>query len=134
MSLSSSFPFLPTDPRLRVPSGALFTNPKPSTNKSPLTVIGGLLCLAFALLATACTPNLGGDNLGWAPVSASFSQTAGESSRVYVVSPMDGDLGDLGTLVGQDLGDDEHQVKVRALEDFGSGHRAVLKTVSVLAI
>ena len=96
--------------------------------KCPLIRLGGLLCIVSTLLATACTPNLGGDNLGWAPVSASFAQAAGESTTVYVVSPLAGDLDDLGVLTGQDLGDDERQVKIRALEDFGSGSPRVMWT------
>ncbi len=94
----------------------------------PLTRICGLLGLLLALMTTACTPNLGGENVGWAPVSASFSQVAGEATRVFVVSPMGSDLGDLGVLQGQDLGDDERRVKVRALEDFGSGSPRVVWT------
>ncbi len=66
--------------------------------------------------------------MGWAPVAVSFSQEPGEASRIYVASPMGGDLDDLGTLVNQDLGDDERQVKVRALEDFGSGSPRVVWT------
>ena len=99
--------------------------------KSPLTRIGALLALALLVVACAptdCTPGLGGENVGWAPVSASFSQAAGESTTVYVVSPMGGDLDDLGSLTGQDLGDDERHVKVRALEDFGSGSPRVVWT------
>ena len=128
MSLNSVFSFLSTDLRLRILPGAPSVHQESGTARYPLTRIGGLLCLVLALMATACTPNLGGDNVGWAPVSASFSQAAGEATRVYVVSPLGGDLGDLGVLVGQDLGDDERQVKVRALEDFGSGSPRVVWT------
>lgn len=98
----------------------------------PLAWVGGLALLTLALLTTACTPNLGGDNVGWAPLTASFSQTAGDPTRVYVVSPMGGNLDDLGTLEGLDLGDDERQVKVRALEDFGSGSPRVVWTYPLL--
>ncbi|MDE2939039.1 MAG: PQQ-binding-like beta-propeller repeat protein [Chloroflexota bacterium] len=97
-------------------------------SKCSLIKTGALLCLVLALVTTACTPNLGGDNLGWAPVSASFAQALGESTKVYVVSPLSGDLDDLGNLTGQDLGDDERQVKIRALEDFGSGSPRVVWT------
>lgn len=97
-------------------------------SKCSLIKTGALLCLILALVTTACTPNLGGDNLGWAPVSASFAQALGESTKVYVVSPLSSDLDDLGTLTGQDLGDDERQVKIRALEDFGSGSPRVVWT------
>ncbi len=69
----------------------------------------------------ACTPNLGGDNVGWAPLTVQFATEPGDPVRVYVASPMDGDLDDLGSSLGRDLGDDERRVKIRALEDFGSG-------------
>ena len=88
----------------------------------------GLLALAVALLTVACTPNLGGDNVGWGPVSVSFSETPGEPTRVYVASEMSGDLGDLANETGLDLGDDERKVKIRALDDFGSGTPRVVWT------
>jgi outer membrane protein assembly factor BamB len=132
MSLISVFPFRPINLRLRFLSGEPSVNQVSGLVKVILTRVGGLLGLALALLATACTPNLGGDNVGWAPVATSFSQTAGDATRVYVVSPLGGNLDDLGVLAGQDLGDDERQVKVRALEDFGSGSPRVVWTYPTL--
>ena len=84
--------------------------------------------LVLALGATACTPNLGGDNVGWGPVSVSFSENPGEPTRVYVASEMGRDLDDLAIQTGLELGDDERQVKVRALDDFGSGTPRVVWT------
>ena len=75
----------------------------------------------LALGAVACTPNLGGDNVGWGPVSVAFSENPADPTRVYVASEMSNDLGDLEVQTGLDLGDDERQVKIRALDDFGSG-------------
>ena len=86
----------------------------------------GLWAMVLALgliscLPDGCTPNLAGDNVGWSPLSVAIPQEPGEPVRVYVASEMDGNLGDLGTRLGQDLGADERKVKVRALDDFGSG-------------
>ena len=131
MSLNSVFPFLPTYLRLRSLSGAFSVHKESGKGKFPLTRIVALSALALLAIAcspTECTPGLGGENVGWAPVSAAFSQAPGDATRVYVVSPMGGDLDDLAVLVGQDLGDDERQVKVRALEDFGSGSPRVVWT------
>ncbi len=98
----------------------------PSVSRSGLRLISfsrlALLLSAFlAVGAIACTPNLGGDNIGWAPLTVQFSAEPGDPVRVYVASPMSGDLKDLGVRLGEDLGGDEGQVKIRALEDFGSG-------------
>ncbi len=90
-------------------------------------------CLLLLLLAwVACTPNLGGDNIGWAPVSVVFSETDGDPTRVFVASALDGDLDDLQTLTGLNLDDDRRKVKVRALEDFGSGTPRVVWTYPAL--
>ena len=88
----------------------------------------GTIAMVLALGAVACTPNLGGDNVGWGPVSVTFSDNPGEPTRVYVASEMSNDLGDLEIQTGLDLGDDERQVKIRALEDFGSGTPRVVWT------
>jgi len=88
----------------------------------------GLLALALGIGGLGCTPNLGGDNVGWAPVSVSFSNEPGDPTRVFVASQMDGDLDDLETETGLDLDDDRRRVKVRAMEDFGSGSPRVLWT------
>lgn len=82
---------------------------------------GAALVVVMSLGLAACTPNLGGDNVGWAPVGVTFSDVPGEPNRVYLASQMGSDLDDLGSLLGLDLGDDERRVKIRALEDFGSG-------------
>ena len=80
-----------------------------------------LAALALLLLL-ACTPNLGGDNLGWSPLSVHFSDTPGDPARIYAAGPLDGNLDDLGqSLGGMNLSGDENQVKLRALDDFGSG-------------
>ena len=91
----------------------------------PLVALG---CLLAALFLVSCTPNLGGDNVGWGPVAVHFPDEAGDPVRVYVVSQMDGDLEDLGNRLGRDLEDDERRVKLRALEDFGSGTPRVVWT------
>ena len=83
--------------------------------------LGTIAAVVLALAVVACTPNLGGDNVGWSPVGVAFSEVPGEPTRVYVASQMGSDLDDLGSLLAQDLGDDERRVKIRALEDFGSG-------------
>ena len=75
----------------------------------------------LVFLSISCTPNLGGDNIGWTPVSVTFSEVPGDPTRVYVASQMGSDLDDLGSQLGLDLGDDERKVKLIALEDFGSG-------------
>ena len=80
------------------------------------------------ILSLSCTPNLGGDNIGWAPLSVSFPDSPGEPARIYVASQMDSDLEDLGTQMSLDLSDDERRVKIRALEDFGSGTPRVVWT------
>ena len=82
----------------------------------------------MTLGVTACTPNLGGDNVGWGPVSVTFSEAPGEPTRVYVASEMGRDLDDLGIQTGLELEDDERQVKLRALDDFGSGTPRVVWT------
>ena len=84
--------------------------------------------MALGVGGIACTPNLGGDNVGWAPVSVAFSEEPGDPTRVFVASQMDGDLDELETETGLDLDDDKGQVKVRAMEDFGSGSPRVLWT------
>ena len=84
--------------------------------------------LLILALAVSCTPNLGGDNIGWAPLSVNFPEAPGEPARIYVASQMNSDLEDLGTQMSLDLGDDEHRVKIRALEDFGSGTPRVIWT------
>ena len=86
----------------------------------------------MTLAVLGCTPNLGGDNIGWSPVGVAFSEVPGDPTRVYVASQMGSDLGDLGSLLGQDLGDDERRVKIRALEDFGSGTPRVSWTYPAL--
>lgn len=90
---------------------------------------GRLLTLVFVLAAAACAPNmgnfcspaLGGDNVGWTPVTATFSEVPGEPARVYVASQLGTGLDDLENQLSLDLGDDKRKVKLRALEDFGSG-------------
>ena len=89
--------------------------------------------MLLALLAISCTPNLGGDNIGWTPVSVTFSENPGDPTRVYVASQMGSDLGDLGSQLGLDLGDDERKVKLIALEDFGSGTPRVAWTFPPLS-
>ena len=91
-------------------------------------VAAGWLALALGIGSMACTPNLGGDNVGWAPVSVAFSDAPGDPTRVFVASRMDGNLDDLETETGLDLDDDKRQVKIRAMEDFGSGTPRVLWT------
>ena len=80
-----------------------------------------LLALLLALFLLGCRPNLGGDNVGWAPLTVQFSAEPGDPARVYVASPMGGNLDDLGASLGLDLDSDQKQVKIRALDDFGSG-------------
>ncbi len=80
-----------------------------------------LLVAIVSLALAACTPDLGGDNVGWSPVTITFSEEPGEPSLVYVSSQLSSDLDDLGQATGLDLGDDERRVKLSALEDFGSG-------------
>lgn len=80
------------------------------------------LALLVLLLALACTPNLGGENLGWSPLAVHFPPTPGEPARVYAAGPLDRNLNDLAErLGGINLAGDENRVKLRALEDFGSG-------------
>ena len=80
------------------------------------------LALLSLLPLLACTPNLGGENLGWSPLSVHFSETPGAAARIYVAGPLDRNLGDLAErLGGINLEGDENRVKLRALEDFGSG-------------
>lgn len=80
------------------------------------------LALLSLLLMLACTPNLGGENRGWSPLAVHFSEAPGDPARIYVAGPLDGNLGDLaGQLGGMNLDGDENRVKIRALEDFGSG-------------
>ena len=89
-----------------------------------------LLTVLLTVGVLACTPNLAGDNVGWAPVAVQFAAEPGAQVqvRVYVAAKMDGDLSDLGASMGQDLGNDENQVKLRALEDSGSGVPQVVWT------
>ena len=87
-----------------------------------------LLTVLLTVGVLACTPNLAGDNVGWAPVAVQFAAEPGDPVRVYVAAKMDGDLSDLGASMGQDLGDDENQVKLRALDDSGSGAPQVVWT------
>ena len=128
MSLISFFPSF----RLQLPISR-FTRGGPAAGRrgrlAGAASPGRLLALVFVLAATACASNsgnfcaanLGGDNVGWAPVGVAFSEAPGEPTRVYVASQMDSDLGDLGTTLSRDLGNDERRVKIRALDDFGSG-------------
>ncbi|MYC29626.1 MAG: PQQ-like beta-propeller repeat protein [Chloroflexi bacterium] len=87
-----------------------------------------LLSAMVALTLVSCTPNLGGDNVGWTPVTVAFSETPGDPTLIYTAAQMDSDLGELGQKTGLDLGDDERQVKLAALEDFGSGTPRVVWT------
>ncbi len=102
---------------------------KGSGRLSSLLVLAALV-VAFSL--TGCTPNLGGDNVGWAPLSVQFSDVPGSPVRVYVVSELDGNLDDLGERLGKNLKEDEKQVKLHALEDFGSGAPRVVWTYPAL--
>lgn len=87
------------------------------------------LAALLLLLVLACTPNLGGDNLGWSPLSVHFSANPGDPARIYAAGPLDGNLSDLGqTMGGMNLDGDENQVKLRAIEDFGSGTPRVVWT------
>ena len=92
-----------------------------------------LSAVVLVSLAISCTPNLGGDNIGWTPVSVTFSEVPGDPTRVYVATQMGSDLGDLGSQLGLDLGDDERKVKLIALEDFGSGTPRVAWTFPPLS-
>ena len=87
-----------------------------------------LLSVMVALTLVSCTPNLGGDNVGWTPVTVAFSDTPGDPTMIYTAAQLDSDLGELGQKTGLDLGDDERQVKLAALEDFGSGTPRVVWT------
>ena len=115
---------------LRISS--LWQSNRPQGSSSGLPVATslwiGLVGLVVALGTVACTPNLGGDNVGWAPISVTFSETPGEPTRVYVASELSNNLDDLATQTGLDLGEDERQVKVMALDDFGSGTPRVVWT------
>lgn len=121
--------FLTRRPRAQQPTPAVVPADRPR-----FTLRRGLFPLpALSLLLLACTPNLGGDNLGWSPLSVHFSANPGEPARIYAAGPLDRDLNELGQrLGGMDLAADENRVKLRALDDFGSGTPRVAWTYPAL--
>ncbi len=118
ISLFSFFSrFLPGSLLYRISAPRRRRVPSSCTSSGQLAFL--TLLLAFAWVS--CTPNLGGDNVGWSPVTAVFSEDPAAPARVYVASQLGSDLEELEARSGLDLGDDRRQVKVTALEDFGSG-------------
>ena len=128
MSLRSAFSILPiVGRRLLTPGRANYTSTL-TVAQLQRPVLAVAVAAAVLLGGLACTPDLGGDNVGWSPVSVAFSQAPGEPTMIFVASQMDGNLDDLENLTSLDLEDDRRKVKLRALEDYGSGSPRVVWT------